>query len=207
MCFNQFCGEGSRAVLCATGLNKKYVFSLIALSISSALSATAAHAADGASKTSAEQTIVVTADDGSGTQSDPVTSYTVPATRSGTKLNLTQRDNPQSVSVLTQQRIKDQNLQNLGDALTNVTGISASKTDSERVDFYSRGFYISNYTWDDIPSTLSAAWNFGETDGDSAIYQRIDIVRGATGLMTGTGDPGAAINIIRKKADSKTFYR
>lgn len=197
MSFNQFCGRGTHAVLSATRLNKRYVFSLMALSVTSALSAPAAHAA--------EQTIVVTADDSSGAKSDAAKSYTVPATRSGTKLNLTQRDNPQSVSVLTQQRIKDQNLQNLGDALTNVTGISASKTDSERVDFFSRGFYIGNYTWDDIPTTLSATWNFGETDGDSAIYERIDIVRGATGLMTGTGDPGAAINMIRKKADSKTF--
>lgn len=205
MSFNPFCGEKSRAVPRTTGLNKKSVHSLMALSIASALSATAAHAEDSASKTSAEQTMVVTADDNGETLSDPAKSYTVPATRTGTKLNLTQRDNPQSVSVLTQQRIKDQNLQNMGDALTNVTGISASKTDSERVDFYSRGFYINTYTWDDIPSTLSAAWNFGETDGDSAIYERIDIVRGATGLMTGTGTPGAAINIIRKKADSKTF--
>jgi outer membrane receptor for ferric coprogen and ferric-rhodotorulic acid len=207
MSFNQFCGDESYAELSATGLKKKFVFSLLALSVTSALDITAARAADNAtiSKNSAEQTIVVSAESNNDAKRNQSKSYTVPATRAGTKLNLTQRDIPQSVSVVTQQRIQDQNLQNVGDALTNVTGISASQNDSERVDFYSRGFYIDSYTYDDIPSTQTGAWNFGETDGDSAIYERIDIVRGATGLMTGTGNPGAAINMIRKKADSKTF--
>ncbi|HCB0101318.1 TPA: ferric-rhodotorulic acid/ferric-coprogen receptor FhuE [Klebsiella pneumoniae] len=185
-----------------------HFFSLLTLCIANAVgihSAVAAEASSATGDTSKEELLVVNADTGGDSTSNPAQSYTVPATRAGTRLNLTQRDIPQSVSVLTQQRIQDQNLQNVGDALANVTGISASQNDSERVDFYSRGFYINNYTYDDIPSTQTGAWNFGETDGGSAIYERIDVVRGSTGLMTGTGNPGAAINMIRKKADSKNF--
>lgn len=208
MSFNRVYGKQLCAELNTTGFKNKFAFSLLTLCITHAFAISAANAADSATtsdKTRSEQTLVVTADDNNEAKTEATKSYTVPATRAGTKMNLTQRDIPQSVSVLTQQRIKDQNLQNVGDALANVTGISASQNDSERVDFYSRGFYLDNYTYDDIPSAQTGAWNFGETDGDSAIYERIDIVRGATGLMTGTGNPGAAVNMIRKKADGKTF--
>ena len=57
-----------------------------------------------------EQSLVVTADTSDDSTPDPARAYTVPATRAGTKLNLTQRDIPQSVSGLTRQRIKDQTL-------------------------------------------------------------------------------------------------
>nr|WP_235289964.1 TonB-dependent receptor plug domain-containing protein [Klebsiella variicola] len=208
MSFKEIAGIHAIAISGAPGITRTFCYSLLPLCIANAVSiqsAVAAESSDAASAPLKEESLVVTADTGGDSTFNSAQSYTVPATRAGTKLNLTQRDIPQSVSVLTQQRIRDQNLQNVGDALTNVTGISASQNDSERVDFYSRGFYINNYTYDDIPSTQTGAWNFGETDGDSAIYERIAVVRGSTGLMTGTGNPGAAINMIRKKADSKTF--
>ena len=208
MSFREISGIHAIAAPDASGITRTFYYSLLTLCIANAVSLQSAVAADSsaaASDTSKEQLLVVTADTSGYSASNPAQSYTVPTTRAGTKLNLTQRDIPQAVSVLTQQRITDQNLQNMGDALANVTGISASQNDSERVDFYSRGFYVNNYTYDDIPSTQTGAWNFGETDGDSAIYERIDVIRGSTGLMTGTGNPGAAINMIRKKADSKTF--
>ncbi|MDH2066900.1 ferric-rhodotorulic acid/ferric-coprogen receptor FhuE [Pantoea sp. GD03673] len=207
MSFTRVSSESDSSGKSQSTRNTKFAFSVVALMVSNALFCSVAHAAELSDNKnlSSDQTLTVTADEAVAPATSAEQSYTVPATRAGTKLNLTQRDIPQSVSTLTEQRIKDQNLQNIGDALANVTGISASQNDSERVDFYSRGFYINNYTYDDIPSTQTGAWNFGETDGDSAIYERIDVVRGSTGLMTGTGNPGAAINMIRKKADSKTF--
>lgn len=200
-----------------TGLKHCFSVSLIALCVANALGHSAVRAADSISASASSEvqprdngngdTIVVSAGDGdnSDSVSRQARDYTVPATRAGTKLNLTPRDIPQSVSVVTKQRIKDQDLQNISDVLHNATGISASQNDTERFDFYSRGFYINNYTFDDIPTTQNASWNFGDTDEDTAIYERIEIVRGSTGLMTGTGNPGAAINMVRKKAESKTF--
>ncbi|KAG1161555.1 hypothetical protein G6F35_019111 [Rhizopus arrhizus] len=46
---------------------------------------------------------------------------------------------------------------------------------------------------------------YGESDNDSFIYDRIEVVRGATGLMSGAGNPGASINLVRKHANSKEF--
>jgi outer membrane receptor for ferric coprogen and ferric-rhodotorulic acid len=34
---------------------------------------------------------------------------------------------------------------------------------------------------------------------DTSIYERIEVVRGATGLVTGAGDPSATINMVRKR--------
>ncbi|MFE8116625.1 ferric-rhodotorulic acid/ferric-coprogen receptor FhuE [Brenneria goodwinii] len=199
------------------GVKHYFTVSLIALGVANALGLAAARAADSTTAPASSQaqqsndsngdTVVVSAGGGDNTDSvsQPEHDYTVPATRAGTKLNLTPRDIPQSVSIVTKQRIKDQDLQNISDVLHNAAGISASQNDTERFDFYSRGFYINNYTYDDIPTTQNASWNFGDTDDDAAIYDRIEIVRGSTGLMTGTGNPGASINMVRKKADSKTF--
>ncbi|PLR30828.1 ferric-rhodotorulic acid/ferric-coprogen receptor FhuE [Chimaeribacter californicus] len=157
---------------------------------------TFAHAAD--------DTLVVTAQDESGTGSSQQ-DYSVPITSAGTKMSMVPRDIPQSVSIISQQRMQDQDLQTIGEVMTNTTGITASNIDSDRSDYYSRGFLINNYLFDDIPTTISNLWNFGDAGSDTAIYQRIEVVRGATGLMTGTGNPSAAINMVRKHADSREF--
>lgn len=131
--------------------------------------------------------------------------YSVKTTTTGTKLLLVPRDIPQSVSVISQQRMKDQNLQSIGEVLTNTTGVSAQIQDSDRVVYYSRGFFISNYSYDDLPTSISEVWDFGDTAADTAIYDRIEVVRGASGLMSGTGNPSAYVNMVRKHADSREF--
>lgn len=140
---------------------------------------------------------------------DPATegtgSYTTLVTRSATRLDLSIRDTPQSVSVITRERIDDQALQSITDVVANATGVSTRVYDSARSSFAARGFDITNLQIDGIPTTWSAGWSAGETQTDTAIYDRVEIVRGATGLMTGAGNPSAAINLVRKHADSKEF--
>jgi outer membrane receptor for ferric coprogen and ferric-rhodotorulic acid len=149
------------------------------------------------------QDMVVSATPADNSESDKQ-NYAVQTTRAGTKLMLTPRDVPQSLSVVTQQRMQDQDLQSVNDVLTNATGISTNLIDSERSEYYSRGFKVSNFTFDGIPTSVNDNWNYGDAASDTAIYDRIEIVRGATGLMTGAGSPSASINMVRKHADSKT---
>ena len=176
--------------------------SLLAACIAMALTPTTAFAAS-----TAEDTVVV--DGGFDNTQDLSASqdqdYSVKTTTTGTKLLLVPRDIPQSVSVISQQRMADQNLQSIGQVLTNTTGITAQVQDSDRTVFYSRGFFVSNYAYDDLPTSISEVWNFGDTAADTAIYDRIEVVRGATGLMSGTGNPAAYVNMVRKHADSQEF--
>ena len=132
-------------------------------------------------------------------------SYTTRSTSAATGLSLSRRETPQSVSVVTQQRMEDQRLQNLSEVLANTTGISSSLQDGSRVTYFSRGFSINNFQYDGIPTAATSNWYAGETELDSAIYDRVEVVRGATGLLTGAGNPSASINLVRKHADSDTF--
>lgn len=131
-------------------------------------------------------------------------SYTTDATTAATGLGLSLRNTPQSVSVLTRQQLDDQNLLTLGEAIRNVTGINTSSSDSDRTDIWARGFYVDNYQHDGVP-VMTANDFFGASTFDSVIYDRIEVVRGATSLMTGAGNPGASVNLVRKRATSKTL--
>jgi outer membrane receptor for ferric coprogen and ferric-rhodotorulic acid len=129
--------------------------------------------------------------------------YTVREQGSATPLALSLRETPQSVSVVTLQRIEDQNLRSVTDIVNNTTGVSVNQYETNRAGFTARGFDIDNLQIDGIPTTYDQAWSAGESAGSLATYERVEVVRGATGLMTGAGNPSAAINLVRKHADSK----
>lgn len=122
-----------------------------------------------------------------------------------TGLGLTLQETPQSVSVMTFQRIEDQGLRSLTDVINNAAGISSKAFDSSRNGFSARGFDVDNYQIDGIPVQWDAGASAGETQTDLALYERVEIVRGATGLLTGAGNPSASINLVRKHATSDEF--
>ena len=128
--------------------------------------------------------------------------YTVDASAAATKLPLSLRDTPQSVTVVTRERLQDQDLSSLREVLDNTTGIYSNAWDTERVLFYARGFPVDTLMYDGVPTASGTNFNTGavEETADSALFERIEIVRGATGLTTGAGSPGASINLVRKHA-------
>ncbi|HHL3258492.1 TPA: ferric-rhodotorulic acid/ferric-coprogen receptor FhuE [Citrobacter braakii] len=151
----------------------------------------------------AEETVIV--EDSAPATSSEEQDYSIKSTTAGTKMQMTQRDIPQSVSIISQQRMEDQQLQTLGDVMDNTLGISRSQADSDRSSYYSRGFQIDNYMVDGIPTYFESRWNLGDALSDTALFERVEVVRGANGLMTGTGNPSASINMIRKHATSREF--
>ncbi|MBA5603253.1 ferric-rhodotorulic acid/ferric-coprogen receptor FhuE [Pectobacterium aroidearum] len=181
---------------------KPFGVSLLALLISASF--LPAQAAAEENPTSGD-TLVVSANTNANAEASAPQDYSVKVTNAGTKMTLTPRDIPQSVSVISQQRIEDQNLQTIGEVMANTTGVSSKTIDSERMTYFARGFLINNYLFDGIPTVVDDIWNFGDSASDTAIYDRIEVVRGATGLMTGTGNPSAAVNMVRKHADSREF--
>ncbi len=126
-------------------------------------------------------------------------SYTPGAIATATRLVLTPRETPQSVSVITRQKMDDFNLTNIDQVMEQTTGVSIVTYDSERTEYFSRGFAIQNFQYDGIPMRRDSSYSAGNTLTDMAIYDRVEVLRGATGLLTGSGDPSATINLIRKK--------
>lgn len=136
-------------------------------------------------------------------KSQATKSYTAPKTTSALPIGGSVREIPQSVSVITQQRIEDQGLSTLVDVAQNVTGINVQRYETSRGSLHARGFAIDNYQIDGVPTRYEQPWSSGEIFTSTALFERFDVVRGATGLMTGPGNPSAAINMIRKRATSK----
>lgn len=126
--------------------------------------------------------------------------YTVSETiDTATGLGLSIAETPQSVSILTELRIRDQALNTIVEAVDHTVGVSSSAVDNVRNTLAARGFEISNYQIDSVPLSWSLAGDSGETIADLSIYERVEFVRGSTGLLTGVGDPSASINLVRKK--------
>ena len=126
-------------------------------------------------------------------------SYTPGTIATATRLVLTPRETPQSISVVTRQEMDDFNLTSIDKVMGLTPGVSIVTNDSERIEFYARGFAIQNFQYDGIPVMRDSAYSAGQTLSDMAIYDRVEVLKGATGLLTGTGDPGATINLVRKK--------
>ncbi|WP_156879023.1 TonB-dependent siderophore receptor [Oceanobacter kriegii] len=123
-----------------------------------------------------------------------------------TGLGLKPIETPQSVTVFTAQRLKDQQLETIQDVISSTIGLTSTDTDTVRNTFSSRGFEVSNYQVDGLPLSWSLGGDSGETIADVSMYERVEFVRGATGLLTGAGNPSASINFVRKHADSDEFH-
>lgn len=106
---------------------------------------------------------------------------------------------PQSVSVITRARIEDQNLQTAEDALRQVTGVTVTPWDGATFQIRSRGYFLES-SLDGIPSFggLNATQQF-----DLAMFDRVEVLRGPSGLFQGSGQPGGTVNFVRRQGLSE----
>ena len=137
--------------------------------------------------------LVTVKSDTLGSKTDGSGSYTTGAMRTATRMEMSIRDTPQSVTVITREKLDDLGLVRLDEVMAQTTGIMVSQQDSERTSYSARGFSVNNFQVDGMPKGGNAPLQ------DMLLYDRIEVVRGASGLMGSTGDPSAAINLVRKR--------
>ncbi|WP_183014876.1 TonB-dependent receptor [Achromobacter sp. UMC46] len=127
-------------------------------------------------------------------------SYLGGPTDSSTGLTLSLRETPQSVSIITRQQMDDQGLLSIADVLQQTPGVTVAQDNTQRYAFSSRGFSLDNFQYDGLPSlsTSDGSWDTFSTTS-TAIYDRIEVVRGASGLLNGTGYPSGSVNLVRKR--------
>ena len=133
---------------------------------------------------------------GLGETTENTGSYTTGTMSSATKFLTSARETPQSVTVVTRQRMDDQNMQTLEDISNYTPGLTLRKTGGERPEFYSRGSAIDNIMIDGLPIGYDS-----DTLGTAtlAMFDRVEVVRGASGLMVGSGNPSGTLNLVRKR--------
>lgn len=125
-------------------------------------------------------------------------SYTTHTLGTATKLALSMRETPQSTTVITRQRMDDQAMVDINDVVASTPGLFVSSTGGPgRQSFAARGFSIDSTMEDGVAKTWQTFIPGGQPN--LAMYDRVEVVRGATGMMQGAGNPSAAINMIRKR--------
>ncbi|OFO37806.1 outer membrane ferripyoverdine receptor [Neisseria sp. HMSC075C10] len=135
--------------------------------------------------------------------------YTIPASSAATGIRLTQRETPQSLSVVTAKQIEDQGLDSLQDVLKQTPGVFHSKMGnnvSGHSQFISRSQAVDSISVDGAPKFLydGKAIRRGTNNLDSTLYEQVVIVRGASGLSNGgMGEPGGTVALERKKPTAK----
>ncbi|WP_224767388.1 TonB-dependent receptor plug domain-containing protein [Paracoccus yeei] len=127
--------------------------------------------------------VVITAAPATTTQDSG--SWTTEWMRSATGLVLSQKETPQSTSVITDQQMKDRNITTISETMEAATGITVQAFESDRINYYARGFPIDAYQYDGVPIPRDGTWQFGDNNPDMALYDHVEIVRGANGLMQG----------------------
>lgn len=106
------------------------------------------------------------------------------------------RDTPQPVTVITRQFLDERKLLDLTDVLNNTPGVQVDYTDSERLSYNSRGFTIDALQVDGLTFSQSGA---AFVQPDTATLDRVEVLRGASGMLRGSGNPSATVNLVRKR--------
>lgn len=145
-------------------------------------------------------TIHLSADKGKNLTTEGSGSYTAKATTASTGLALSLKETPQLVSVITRQQMEDQNLTQLTDVVSQAAGLTINQSGnigSDNSPIYARGQTVDNYLLDGVK--LMSSYSSIFQSQDTALFDRVEVVRGANGLMTGAGSASASINMVRKK--------
>ncbi|WP_110968790.1 TonB-dependent siderophore receptor [Pseudomonas huaxiensis] len=109
------------------------------------------------------------------------------------------KDIPQSVSVVTRKAMDDQRLDTLDEVLEKTTGVTTFQSPSGGKYIYSRGFEVETIQYDGVPLDRRYYAIGSSFTSDTLLYDRVEVLRGANGLLQGSGNPGAAINLVRKR--------
>lgn len=144
--------------------------------------------------------IIATANEEQSLTTEGTKSYTAKATTASTGLTLSLKETPQLVSVITKQQMEDQNLNQLMDVANQAAGLTIKQggnIGSDNSPIYARGQKVDSYLLDGVK--LLGSYSAMFQSQDTALFDRVEITRGANGLMTGAGTASASINMVRKK--------
>lgn len=115
--------------------------------------------------------------------------------RSSTKTDTPLIDTPQAISIVTQQQIRDQNVQSIGEALRFVPGVAIAQGEGHRDELIIRG------------QRTTADFFVNGIRDDARYYrdlyntQRIEVLKGPNAMIFGRGGGGGVVNRVLKEAD------
>jgi len=144
-----------------------------------------------------DEEIVVTGENSGG--------YRVPNASTATRTDTPLRDIPQSIQVVPQQVLEDQQATRLQEALRNVSGVNQGNTFGSTSDaFVIRGFAATS-----SGNILRNGFRLPDTDlafFDVANIDRVEVLKGPASVLYGNLEPGGVINIVPKVPLARPSY-
>ncbi len=125
-------------------------------------------------------------------------SYTTRSSSTATKLNLSPRETPQTLTVVTRQKMDDFKLDSVNDVLQSTSGVFLAKSGDDGNYLYSRGFNMQSQ-YDGMPNLVGLGDLGFSPVPDTSFLDKVEILQGASGLVSGAGDAGGVINLVRKR--------
>lgn len=123
--------------------------------------------------------------------------YSVPVATSATRMPLSPRETPQTINVVTRTQMDDFRLNNATSLLSAVPGVFVQQVETDRNYYIIRGYDVTNFQVDGVGMPFSTEEQIG--DLDMAFYDRVEVLKGANGLLSNTGNPSGTVNFIRKR--------
>ena len=135
------------------------------------------------------------------TASGPVNGYRAKRTATATLTDPELRDIPQSVTVISQELIRDQANNRIEDIAINVPGVqsTAPYVGASTIGFNARGFGGGRYLLDGFATTSYLP------STDLSNIERVEFLRGPAGVLFGYGTPGGIANIVTKRPGKDNF--
>lgn len=121
--------------------------------------------------------------------------------KGATNLPMEVKDTPQSISTIDKDTLRDFGATDSNDALRYGTGLTVDEWETNRTSYSARGFDVMLTQIDGLGMTN--AWGIAESQLDTFLFEKIELIRGANGLLTGVGNASGTINYVRKRPTNK----
>jgi iron complex outermembrane recepter protein len=119
------------------------------------------------------------------------------------RLGIRDIENPQSVQVISQEVMRDKQIQTVGEAIKSMAGVNSFSA-SQYSDYVMRGFRSApgNFTYNGIKG------DFYQFDQATLTYnlESIEAIKGPASVLFSAGNPGGIINHVTKKAQAAPRY-
>lgn len=132
--------------------------------------------------------------------------YFVPNASTATRTDTAILDIPQSIQVVPQNILEDQQILRVDDALRNVSGVVG------RLDPFGSGasLIIRGFSTDSFSNGPILRDGFRRTDNlgsqETTNIERIEVIKGPSSVLYGQTDPGGIINLVTKRPLQEPFY-
>ncbi|PIG93003.1 TonB-dependent siderophore receptor [Gloeocapsopsis sp. IPPAS B-1203] len=130
--------------------------------------------------------------------------YSVPNATTATRTNTELRDIPQSIQVLPQRVLEDQQVNRLSEALRNVSGVSVGDSFGGSLDRVNLRGFQSDVLLED--GFRRGSFILRGTSNDTELIERVEVLKGPASVLYGNLEPGGVVSVVTRQPQTDPAY-